>query len=211
MSQINIVIAENHIMVRQAIVSELKEYNINTIAQVGNGAELLEALSHYKPDVILLDIDMPVMDGEEALEIISQEYPDIKVIVVTLHDEGRYIIHLLEVGARAFIPKDLNMEILIEAIQKVHTFGHYYDNIPEDVMQAKTERGNKEPRARLSKRQTQILPMICEGKTNKQIADELKIVIKTVEAHRAIIYRKTNSTCAVELLRHAQKHRLIKE
>jgi DNA-binding NarL/FixJ family response regulator len=209
MSKINIVVAEDHAMFRQAIVSELKFFNITTLAQVENGTELIKALSHNQPDIILLDIDMPGMDGEEALEIISQEYPNIKVIMVSLYNEGRIIIDFLEAGACAFIPKDLGIETLVEAIQKVKDFGYYYDNIPEAVMSAKLTSANK--KNKLTKRQTQILPMICQGKTNKQIADELNVVVKTVEAHRAIIYRKTNSTSAVELLRHAQKHRIIKE
>ncbi len=210
MSRINIVIAENHIMVREAIVSELEAYHINTMAQAGNGAELIEALSQHKPDVILLDIDMPVMDGEEALEIISQEYPDLKIIIVSLHDEEQFIIHLLEAGGRAYVPKDLNMDTLAEAIQKVHTFGYYYDNIPEDVMKAKIEQSNGGYKKKLSNRQTEILPMICDGKTNKEIAEQLKIVTKTVEAHRKIIYSKTNSSCIAELCRYAIKNRLIK-
>ncbi len=210
MSKINIVIADDHQMFREAVVSQLADFDINTLAQASNGTELLDILTHHKPDIIILDIDMPQMDGKEALEIISAEYPEIKVIIVSFYNEGIFMIHLLEIGAHAFIPKNFGIETLVAAIQKVKKFGYYYDNISEDLMKLKTEQSNNQTNKKLTKRQTEILPMICEGKTNKEIADSLNIVIKTVEAHRKIIYGKTNSTCIVELLRYAQKNRLIK-
>lgn len=210
MANINIVIAEDHQMFREAIISELAHFSINTLAQAGNGTELLEVLTQHKPDIILLDIEMPGMDGEDALEIITVEYPEIKVIVVSFHEDAQYMIHLLEAGAHAFIPKNFGMETLVAAIQKVKSFGYCYDNIPEHIMKQKLEKTNEETKKKLTKRQTEIIPMICDGKTNKEIADSLKIVTKTVEAHRKIIYDKTNCSSNIELYRYAQKNRIIK-
>lgn len=210
MQKIKIVVAEDHKMFRQSIISHLKDYHIVTVGEAENGNELLGLLPSIKPDIILLDIEMPGLDGTAALEIISKEYPEIKIIIVSLHNEHEFMLHFLQNGAHAFIPKDLGIETLINAIETVKKTGCYYDNMPHKLELGKFKKKNNFDKTKLSKRQTEILPMICNGKTNKEIAIKLKIVVKTVEAHRKIIYNKTNTKSAVELYSYALKNKFIK-
>lgn len=205
---INIAIADDHVVLREGMIALLKEYDeFQVVASVNNGKELLQALKTCKPDIILLDIEMPVMGGKEALEYIRVKYPKIKTIIMSMHFNDAYIIEFIKNGACGFLPKNCNIEKIVDAVHSVHDTGYYYDNKVSFVMAAMLKKstiittpassGNNHG---FTKQELRIIKMICEHKTNNQIADELKLSVRTVEGHRYNICKKTQTNNTIDLI-----------
>lgn len=212
---IRIAIAEDHELVRQGIVNLLKKENdFTVVSDVGNGALLLHELRQHTIDVVLLDLEMPVMGGKEALKQIQEKYPSIKVIILSMHYFDAFIIDCISNGARGFLPKICDIENVIDAIHAVHTQGYYFDDkisktLLVEVMQNKHVNPvfSDEP---LTKREKEIVVCICEGKTNKDIADQFDVSVRTVETHRQHIARKTHATNVAGVVVYAIKNGLYK-
>jgi DNA-binding NarL/FixJ family response regulator len=135
--RIHLGIADDHLVLRQGLISLLKEYeHLNIVLSVNNGKELMEELKKTKPDIILLDIEMPLMNGREALEKITIQYPKIKVIMISQYFTDAYIIEFIKNGACGFLPKNCDIEKIVDAIQLVHENGEYYDNKVSSAMAA---------------------------------------------------------------------------
>jgi len=196
-TKIRIAIAEDHELVRKGYVSLLKdEPTLNIIGDFANGQELLNFLKHNFVDVILMDIEMPICNGVEALKLIQDKYPRIKTIMLSMHYSGDYITNCLALGAKGFLPKNCDIEHLVQAIEKVHTNGFYIDDatamlLLENVYQA----GNapKEEKVELTAREIEILMLVCEGLLTKEIAIRLNISARTIEVHRKNIHFKLNA------------------
>lgn len=212
---INIGIADDHLLLRQGLVSLLKEYSdLRVTVDVNNGRELMDALKTSRPDIILLDIEMPVMNGREALEKITLKYPDIKVIIMSMHFNDAYIIEFIKNGACAFLPKNCDVDKILDAILSVYELGYYYDhrvslamanllkNAPFDISNMKD--------TEFTKREMDILKLICLKKSNTQIASALNLSTRTVEGHRYRISKKTNTNSTLELIEYAVEHKFIK-
>ena len=214
MNLIKIAIAEDHHLVRQGMVALLNEDpNIDIIFDVENGKLLLEKLPSNVPDIILLDIEMPVMNGKEALIEIRKTYPAINVIIISAHYEDAYITEFIIKGAKGFLPKNCDIEKVVEAIYAVNTQGYYFDSKVSKSLVAKLVKSeqiapvfNSTP---LSDREIEILKLTCEERTNKEISDLLNISKRTVEGHRKKILEKTNSKNIAGLVMYAIKHNII--
>lgn len=212
-SPIHIGIADDHLVLRQGLVSLLKEYdNLNIIIDVSNGKELLDALKKSKPDIILLDIEMPVMNGKEALEKIQAKYPFIKVVIMSMHFNDAYIIEFIKKGACAFLPKNCDIDKIVDAIHSVHEFGHYYDNKVSAAMAAILKKSTVEQDivtgTQFTKREIQIIRLICLKKTNAEIAKETNLSVRTIEGHRYNISKKTGINNTVDLVDFAARHKI---
>lgn len=211
---IHIALAEDHLLFRQGLITLFKEYEeINVLFDVNNGKELLDELKKSKPDVILLDIDMPVMDGKEALLKIKEKYPAIKVIMISTFYDDVYITEYILHGAVGFLPKHCDIEKVVDAIFAVHEQGYYFDNkistsLVAKLMKSKSVQPTIENQA-LSDREVEVLKLTCLEKTNKQISEELFISQRTVEWHRKQIMKKTKSKNVVGLVMYAIKHKVI--
>lgn len=211
---IHIAIADDHVVLRQGLISLLAEYEeINVLFDVSNGKELMDALKTSKPEIILLDIEMPVMNGKEALEKIQIKYPKIKVIIISQYFDDAHILKFIKNGACAFLPKNCNIDKILDAINYVHEHGYYYDNkvsaamatmlkkIPiDDKIVADTE---------FTKQEINVIKLVCIKKTNAEIADELNVSIRTIESHRYNISKKTNTTNTIDLIEHAVKNGIL--
>jgi DNA-binding NarL/FixJ family response regulator len=212
---IHLGIADDHLVLRQGLISLLKEYDhLNIVLSVNNGKELMEELKKTKPDIILLDIEMPLMNGREALEKITIHYPKIKVIMISQYFTDAYIIEFIKNGACGFLPKNCDIEKIVDAIQLVHENGEYYDNKVSSAMAAALKRTPSEinelvTNTELTKREFEILRLICRKKSNSEIADILHLSIRTIEGHRHNIYKKTNTSNIFELIDYAYLHHLI--
>jgi two-component system response regulator DegU len=211
---IHIGIADDHLVLRQGLVSLLKEYdNLNIIIDVNNGKELLEALKKSKPDIVLLDIEMPVMNGKEALEKMQLKYPSIKVVIMSMHFNDAYIIEFIKKGACAFLPKNCDIEKIVDAIYSVHEFGHYYDNKVSAAMAAILKKTSVQedfiPGTQFTKREIQIIRLICLKKTNLEIAQETNLSVRTIEGHRYNISKKTGINNTVDLVDFATRNKII--
>jgi DNA-binding NarL/FixJ family response regulator len=215
--RIHIGIADDHLVLRQGLVSLLKEYNdLNIIIDVNNGKELLDALKNNKPDVVLLDIEMPIMNGKIALEKIQIKHPKVKVIMMSMHFSDSYIIEYIKKGACAFLPKNCDIDKIVDAIYAVHENGYYYDDKVSAAMAATLKKmvNAEDPvfvtGTDFTKRELEILKMICHKKSSADIAEELNLSQRTVEGHRYNISKKTNITDQADLINYAIEQKLIK-
>lgn len=197
---IQIVFADDKELFRNAILRELLDYNIDCIGEAANGLDLLEKLSVLKPDVVLLDLEMPVMNGNEAMEAISRLYPKTKIIILSLHNDELLVEDYIKRGVKGYLAKDEisgNVKLLAEAIDKVHK-GKTFISRPHTGNEPKLLKGRG-----YTLKQKEIIPMICEGMTNKEIAREMGILERSVEKQRKKIYQKTNSFKSIDFFKYA--------
>lgn len=190
---IRIIITDDKEKYRAVIADILSPYECKIVAHAENGQILIDLLKTIEADVILLDLEMPVMDGNTAFEIIRKKHLEAKVIILSLHYEDILIENYLERGARGYIPKDGIMgepHLLINAIRKVHqggTFVYEYPNRKE----------------KYTKRHVEMMPYIFEGRTNIEIAKELDISKRAVEQHRSAIYERAGAKNPMEFYKYA--------
>ena len=213
-STIRIGIAEDHVLFRQGMVSLLKEEGgIDVLFEAENGVELLQHLKTGQPDVVLLDINMPVMEGKETLTRIRELYPNLKVIMLSMYYNSSYIAEYLTKGARAFLPKNCDIEKVIEAINTVHAKEYYFDDdmssMLMDQLLHEERQAESNHRLRLTDRETEVLNLICLENTNKEIAEHLNISIRTVEGHRQCIMTKTDTKNVLSLVMYALRNKII--
>lgn len=212
--KINVGIAEDHLLVRQGMVSLLREFEeLNILFDVGDGKELMSQLKESKPDVILLDIEMPHMNGREALEKIKIRYPKIKVIIISMHFEEPYIIEFIKKGANGFLPKNVDIEFIVDAIYSAHHEGYYFDSKVSKVLAANLINPHVGESAQaisvLSDREIQILKYVCFERTNREIGEILNLSQRTIEGHRKSILKKTGAKTSMGMVIYAIKNKYI--
>ncbi len=204
--KISLIVVDDHDMVRQGLESALKFFGgFEIIASLKNGFLALEKLKGVKPDVILLDIIMPKMNGLETAEEIKKHYPEVKTIVLSMDITSEYIKKAMEANVDGYIPKNANIEVLVNAIKSVHEGQAYYDQeVKEFIFKQFKNEGREIPSIEnLSEREIQVLKLIAEGYPNKEIGEKLFISPKTVEAHRGNILRKLKLNSNAELIKFA--------
>ena len=188
------------------------EKNILITGEAENGKEFLEAIEQEQPDVVLMDIEMPVMDGFQATEAVCNKYPDVQVITLTMFGEEHYYFKMIEAGAKGFILKNSDIGEVIKAIKTVHGGGTYFSqeilyNMVKNIKEVRKETGLT---VRLSSRENEILELICKGFSNIEIASELNISKRTVEKHRSNILEKTQTHNTASLVMYAIENKLVK-
>lgn len=212
---IKIGLAEDHHLLRQGMLTMLStEDNLAVVFDVSNGAELMEALNIHTVDVILLDIEMPILNGIEVLKILSTKFPDIKVLILSSHYENDMIYQALTNGARGFLPKHAEIETVIDAIFTVMEEGYFFDDkVSPSLINTLSKNGIMYPpyeNELLSERELEVVKLICLGKSNKEISKELFISVRTVENHRGNIFSKTNTKNSAGLIVYAIKNGYFK-
>lgn len=211
---IKIVIADDHRLIRKGVKALLENQpKYKVVAEAANGKELLEILATLTPDIVLLDVEMPVMNGRQALGAICKSFPGTRVIMLSLHNEKTLMAEFISAGARAYVSKAVSEETLATAILHVHRSGYYFDQdlsmaMLRELQQEKAINPVLEELA-LSKREIEILKELCHGKTNKQIADSCNITMTTVNFHRVNIYRKTKSHNITDLIRYGIRNGVV--
>lgn len=211
---IKLIIAEDQELLRKSFISLLKEDpSIEIIGEAANGKELLDLLKYQDPDIVLLDIEMPVMNGIEALNIIMKRFPDVKVVILSMHTGTAFISELMTRGARAYLPKNCDADTLFEALHTVNSEGYYFDKcVSEAMLKGLQKEKSINPlldELALSEREIDILKRLCAGKTNKEISKSLKISVSTIDYHRGNLYRKTKSKNLIDLLKYALKNGMV--
>ncbi len=188
---IKIIFADDNDLWRRRLIQDLVPHNILCIGEAHNGQQLLELLKSTSPDIILLDLRMPVMDGNHAMQFIPKDYPNAKVIILSMHYDEELIDDYVARGVRGYIPKDLmTIDLLVTAIREVKNSGTY-------IYRPAMERQKYTPR------QIEMIPLICDGLTNKEIAREIGITEWGVEKQRQKIYAKTGAKKAVDFYKYA--------
>jgi DNA-binding NarL/FixJ family response regulator len=194
------------------ILSYEEEFNV--VFEAENGLQLLDKLAKAEslPDVVLLDLHMPEMDGVDTLKAVNLAYPELKVIILTSHYNNSMILKLVEEGASAFMPKNVNPDELIETIKSVAARGFHYNAYIVQLLRERMLFGKPKKKAtldELTKREKEILMLICDQYTNKEIAEKLFISSRTVEGHRNKMLDKTQSKNTVGLIIYAIENGLV--
>lgn len=197
--KIKIVIADDHKLFRKGIMALLEDFDfIGAIEEASNGLELMELLERmdHLPDVILLDLRMPVMDGVEAQQKIRNLYPDIKVIILTMEDDEQYILHLISEGVNGYLLKNADPDEMEKAIQKVMEHGYYFS---EDISTLVLRNLKKKEKTEVifnpdfKEKELQVLELICKEYSNGEIAEALNISIRTAEGYRQKLIEKSGA------------------
>lgn len=213
---IRIVIAEDHGILRKGLIALLGfEQNINVVGEAENGLEAVSLCKKLKPDIVILDVALPLMNGIEASKIILKDSPDIKVIVLSAHMDDGYIEKMMEVGVSAYLVKQCSPGHLTEVIFEVAKGKKFFSPIIASRIsilrsEVMDREGVVKGRAQtLSARERQVLQLVAEGSANKKIAADLEISVKTVEKHRQNLMRKLNIHDVAGLTRYAISEGII--
>ncbi|MEW5958907.1 MAG: response regulator transcription factor [Chloroflexota bacterium] len=212
MPDIRVLIVDDHAILRDGIRSLLeRREGIIVVGEAGNGEEALERVHQLLPDLVLMDIAMPVMDGLEATRHIKQAYPDIKILILTQHDSQEFVGPLLQAGAAGYVLKRAGGREVVTAIRQVFEEGAFLqpDVARRVVDYARSSEKNNQEAPHLTEREQEVLKLTIEGKSSKEIASLLVISPKTVSVHRSNIMAKLGVRSSIELVRYALEHKLI--
>lgn len=210
--EIKVMIADDHKMVREGIKQLLElDENISVVAMASDGEECLSFLKDWLPDVLLLDINMPNKNGLDVLEEIKDQGLDVKVIILTVHNEVDYLLRAVEIGVDGYILKDSGSAELINAIMMVMNGESYIqpDMIPMLNSKMVIRNSDKEKIKNLTKRELEVLILVSEGMFNKEIADKLEISERTVKNHISNIFKKIDVADRTQAAVFAIKNSLI--
>jgi DNA-binding NarL/FixJ family response regulator len=214
MIKIKIGVVDDQQMFRKGLISLISEFNeMNVMLEAANGKEMIDKMVKKEPDVILLDLEMPEMDGVATLAWLKAKHPRIRVIILTMHNEESIIAHMIESGAHGFLLKNDPIETLIDGIHSVIDTGYYFDDRVSKALLTRLITGEKiKPKfnkVELTERETQIIQLICEEFTNKEIADKLCLSVRTIDGHREQILQKINARNTVGIVMYAMKNGLV--
>ncbi len=215
MNKIKVMIADDHALIREGIKKLLElEENFEIVALAGDGEQAIASIKETSPDVVLLDINMPVMNGIDCLKQIKQDYPEIKVIMLTIHEDAEYLIETINIGAEGYVLKDADVSSLVKAIQKVVQGEVYIHPTLSGILVREYKRKDKNIEDvignNLTKREYEVIRLISKGYNNKEIAIELFISEKTVKNHVSNIFKKIKVTDRTQAALYAIKHNITK-
>lgn len=214
MSRIRILIADDHAIVRAGIRVLLQLHpDFDVVGEAAEGYEALKLVQERQPDVVLMDIGMPGMDGLAATHAIVNAHPGVKVLVLTQHENREYVLPALKAGAAGYVLKRAPDDSLVQAIRTVYQGGTYLDPrvsavVVEDLRHH-TAGTPTNPFDRLTEREREVLTLLAQGKTYQEVAETLFISVKTVDFHRANLMRKLGLKNRTELTRFAIQHGLV--
>ena len=213
MGRIRVLVADDHTIVRQGVVGILRRTeDLDVIAEAANGDEALAKALETKPDVVVLDINMPCLNGFEAARRIRRTLADTRILILTMYDDAEYVLKMRRAGVAGYLVKDGAASELIDAIRTLKAGRTYFG---PQAAKALSEAYHQnlplpdDPYGRLTDRERQIFQLIVEGRTNAKIAERLYISPKTVDNHRTHLMNKLALHCTADLLRHAARHGLI--
>lgn len=210
---IRVLVVDDHAILRDGIRSLLEsQEDIIVVGEAGDGAEAIDLVDKLIPDIVLMDISMPKTNGLDATRIIKERHPNLKVLILTQHDNREYIAPALEAGATGYVLKRSGRREMLNAIRQVHDQGVFLpNNIAQEILQDYSQIGHSadENELHLTDRERQVLHSIVQGKSNKEIALDLGISPKTVSVHRTNLMSKLNFQNTVELIRFASNHPIL--
>lgn len=214
-SFVKVIVADDHVLFRAGVKTALSmKKDVRLIGEADNGQQLLHLLKHLQPDVILLDIQMPIMDGITTLPEIKKLYPDIKIIMLTMHNDHSMISKLMELGANAYLTKNSDSEVIYEAIKTCYVNEYYFNDLTNKALLdgLRTKRHNDSfgpAEVKLSEKEKHILKLMCDEKSTKEIADMVDLSPRTVEAIRDKLKSKTGVKSMAGLVMYAVKSGII--
>lgn len=215
---IKILIVDDHTLVREGFAKMLDlEPQFEVVGQSSSARDALEKTAKLKPDIVLMDIKLPGINGIEATKLIKRDFPDVEIIILSMYDEEEYVLESVKAGATGYVLKDISQEELFSAIKVVHSGGSLIQPglarkvLKEFVHLAKdiTVPGKSSAMKELSEREIEVLQCVSEGKSNKEVAEQLSISEKTVKAHLRTIFRKLEVSDRAQAVAEAMRKGLV--
>jgi DNA-binding NarL/FixJ family response regulator len=215
MGTIKLGIVDDHKIFRNGLKATLEDYkDFDLVLEASNGKELIGLLTTQTPDVLLMDIKMPEMDGIQTSAFVHQNYKNIKILALSMFNEDKYIVDMMKAGASGYLLKNAEPEEIIEAVSTVHSKGFYF-NEHLSITLIKQLVGNDhsesvaQNKADLNEREVEVLKLVCQEYSNQEIADKIFLSVRTVEGYRARLFEKTGSKNLVGLVIYAIKRGII--
>lgn len=215
MSPIRILLADDHTLMRRGLRALLERQNgFAVVAEAADGREAVEIAAAVNPDVAVIDIGMPNLNGIEAARRITEKRPETAVVILSMHADESYVLRALKSGARGYLLKDSPEEDLIHAIRAVHNGKAFFSPeiskmLAEDYMRQMRQRGVEDSYELLTPREREILQMLGEGNSNKEVATKLNLSLHTVETHRGNLLEKLNLHSTAELILYAVRKGVV--
>lgn len=217
MPETRIVIVDDHPIVRDGIKALLEGHeNFILAGEASDGSELLEKIEVFKPGLVILDISLPKMSGIEITKILNEKYPEIKILILSMHTGEDFIFNAIKAGARGYLPKNTTRKELSEAINSLVAGDIYFNDVISNtilksfIRKAQSQDENEDdPLQLLSPRESEILKMVAEGFSNQEISDKLFISIRTVESHKNHIMQKLKLRSTVDLVKFAIRKGIV--
>ncbi|KPJ75782.1 MAG: LuxR family transcriptional regulator [Deltaproteobacteria bacterium SG8_13] len=209
---IKVLLADDHSIVRAGLGRIVEESgDMVVVAEAADGREAIRKAEESRPDVAVIDISMPGLDGLEVISRLNSRYPDLPVLVLTMHEEGQYVVRAVEAGAMGYVTKQSAPEQLVTAIRKVLEGSRYLTDEAAEALALRVAKGGKGQSLldSLSMREMQVLRRLAMGNTNREIAEAYGISVKTVDTYRSRLLKKLNLRNNAELSRFAIQNRLI--
>jgi len=209
MSSISVLLAEDHTILRKGLCSLLEnEYGIEVVGEAGNGREAIEKAEKLKPDIVVLDISLPLLNGIEVTKQLRKNLPEIKILILTMHTSDEFVFEVLNAGAKGYIIKKAAPDELVSAIHAISLGKSYFSpEISKMLIERKIETGQMQDGSItykiLTEREREVLQLVAEGHSSREIAEMLFLSIKTVENHRANIMEKLGLHNLTELIKYA--------
>ena len=206
---IRILLADDHTIVRQGLKLILgSQADFEVTGEAANGREVVDLAGKLKPDIVLLDVAMPELNGIEATRLMLQANPRIRILVLSMHKEATYVREILKAGARGYLLKDVIDTELLNAVRSVARGDGYVSPAVSGALLSDYRQNVTDPVDLLTNREREVLQLIAQGKTNKEVATKLNLSVYTVDSHRGKIMEKLNLHSTGELVRFAIKHGL---
>ena len=215
MTDIRILLADDHTVIRSGLRVLLeRQPGFRVIAEAADGRETVELANAQVPDVLVVDVAMPKLNGIDAVRQITAKHPEIAVVVLSMHSDEGYVLRALKAGARAYLLKDSPEGDLISAIRAVHDGKAFFSPaiskmLAEDYLRQLQQRGQEDSYELLTAREREVLQLLAEGRSNKEVATVLGLSLYTVETHRANILEKLNLRGTPELILYAVRKGVI--
>lgn len=207
---IRVVMVDDHQVVLDGFIARLEqEPEIEVVATASNGLEALELVKLHQPDVVLMDVSMPIMNGIEATRLIKEEVPNTKVLMLTMHDNREYIMQVMQAGAMGYMLKEISALKMVQAIKTVNQGATYFCESTTSTLFSQEILPTATKPNPLSRREEAILRMVEQGCSSKKIATLLNISYRTVETHRQNIKHKLDIHSTAELAQYALQHGLL--
>jgi DNA-binding NarL/FixJ family response regulator len=210
MTKIRLVLADDHPLIREGFKFLLgSNENFDIVGEASDGNELLSLVPKVTPDVILVDITMPGVNGLEAMQKLKSEFSYVKFIVLTMHEEREYVLNAIKNGASGFVLKNIEKVELENAIKTVYEGGKYFSPFVIDILADSMGRQDTMEHSEITPREKEVLQLVASGFSTKQIADQLGISIRTVESHRINMLKKMKVSNSAELIKKAIELHLL--
>jgi DNA-binding NarL/FixJ family response regulator len=210
---IRVLVADDHNLVRAGMVKILVESGLcEVVAEASDGREAVDRAILTRPEVVILDITMPRLNGIECVRRIKEALPATRVLAVTVHDEEEYVLHMVKAGAAGYLVKDSAAKDLLDAVQALHRGQGYFGPQAANALAEQyrhPERESPDPYGALTTREREVFHLVAEGKTTKEIAGLLDISVKTADNHRTRVMEKLGVHNAAELVRYAARKGLM--